>query len=62
MLFIGRDSSITHKGMRFPSRHFFMKRMAQAEEIAKTILFLASTDSSYFLGAELFVDGGMSQI
>jgi NAD(P)-dependent dehydrogenase (short-subunit alcohol dehydrogenase family) len=39
-----------------------IKRMAQAEEIAKTILFLASPDSSYFLGAELFVDGGMSQI
>lgn len=23
MLFTGRDSSITHKGMRFPSRHFY---------------------------------------
>jgi NAD(P)-dependent dehydrogenase (short-subunit alcohol dehydrogenase family) len=39
-----------------------MKRMGTAAEMAKAILFLASSDSSYVLGAELFADGGMKQI
>jgi NAD(P)-dependent dehydrogenase (short-subunit alcohol dehydrogenase family) len=39
-----------------------MKRMGEPEEIAKTALFLASTDSSFLLGTEIVVDGGMSQL
>lgn len=39
-----------------------MKRMGKPEEMAKAIVFLASADSSYVLGAELFADGGMYQI
>jgi NAD(P)-dependent dehydrogenase (short-subunit alcohol dehydrogenase family) len=39
-----------------------MKRMGKPEEMAKAIVFLASSDSSYVLGAELFADGGMYQI
>jgi len=39
-----------------------MKRFGRPEEIAKTVLFLASEDSSFLLGTEVVADGGMSQL
>ncbi len=39
-----------------------MRRMGTPDEVAKVVLFLASEDSSYITGIELFVDGGLAQI
>jgi NAD(P)-dependent dehydrogenase (short-subunit alcohol dehydrogenase family) len=37
-------------------------RFGTPDEIAKAVVFLASDDSSYMTGAELFVDGGFAQV
>ena len=37
-------------------------RLGTPNEIAKAVVFLASEDSSYVTGTELFVDGGFAQV
>ena len=37
-------------------------RVADPDEIAKAVAFLASDDASFVVGAELFVDGGQAQV
>ena len=33
-----------------------------SDDVAKAVVFLASDDSSFIIGIELFVDGGLAQI
>jgi NAD(P)-dependent dehydrogenase (short-subunit alcohol dehydrogenase family) len=39
-----------------------MKRMGEADEIARAVLFLASDEASFITGVELFVDGGAVEL
>ena len=39
-----------------------MGRMGKPEEVGKAVLYLASDDSSFVTGIELFVDGGRAQV
>jgi NAD(P)-dependent dehydrogenase (short-subunit alcohol dehydrogenase family) len=39
-----------------------MGRLGTPEEVASACVFLASSDSSYVTGIELFVDGGIAQV
>lgn len=39
-----------------------LRRFGQPEEVAAAALFLASDESSFIAGAELCIDGGMSQV
>ncbi|CAF4109295.1 unnamed protein product [Rotaria sp. Silwood2] len=39
-----------------------MNRIGSTDELARAVVFLASDDSSYVTGIELFVDGGYAQI
>lgn len=37
-------------------------RLGKPEEVARAVLFLASEDSSFVAGHELFVDGGVAAV
>jgi NAD(P)-dependent dehydrogenase (short-subunit alcohol dehydrogenase family) len=39
-----------------------MKRMGEADEIARAVLFLASDEASFITGIDLFVDGGCVEL
>jgi NAD(P)-dependent dehydrogenase (short-subunit alcohol dehydrogenase family) len=48
--------------MKMISSTIPLGRFGTPDEIAKAVVFLASDDSSYITGAELFVDGGFAQV
>jgi NAD(P)-dependent dehydrogenase (short-subunit alcohol dehydrogenase family) len=39
-----------------------LKRFGRPEEIATVATVLASSDSSYLVGTEIFADGGMGEL
>lgn len=55
--FAGDEGVIARVAAQIPVGH-----IGRPEEIAAAVLFLASDESSYVAGAELVVDGGMSQV
>jgi NAD(P)-dependent dehydrogenase (short-subunit alcohol dehydrogenase family) len=48
--------------MKTISNSIPLGRFGTPDEIAKAVVFLASDDSSYITGTELFVDGGFAQV
>jgi NAD(P)-dependent dehydrogenase (short-subunit alcohol dehydrogenase family) len=54
---ISIDEAIAHA-----TRYLPLKRMAQPEEIARCVQFLASDDASFVTGATLVADGGSSAV
>lgn len=55
------EAAVTEVEASFASR-VPMGRMGEAQELAETVLFLASGASSYMTGTELIVDGGITQL
>jgi NAD(P)-dependent dehydrogenase (short-subunit alcohol dehydrogenase family) len=56
---VGRDDAGLNElyGDRIP-----LGRIGQPEEVASAVVFLASDESRYMTGTELFVDGGIAQV
>jgi NAD(P)-dependent dehydrogenase (short-subunit alcohol dehydrogenase family) len=50
------------EGLKMLSNNVPLGRLGTPDEIAKAVVFLASNDSSYITGTELFVDGGFAQV
>jgi NAD(P)-dependent dehydrogenase (short-subunit alcohol dehydrogenase family) len=55
-------NGILRQGSFFRSLLVPLGRLGSADEIAKAAVFLASEDSSFVTGIELFVDGGFAQV
>src|SRR5699024_10583250 len=56
----GFGKAIPEEAVKEVQKQFPLKRIGQPEEIADTVLFLASDKSSFITGAYLSVDGGLT--
>ena len=54
-----QDSGMSDEEIEQMRQQIPIKRWGDPEEIAKTVLFLASDESSYIVGQDIPVDGGM---
>ncbi|MFD2419313.1 SDR family NAD(P)-dependent oxidoreductase [Amycolatopsis pigmentata] len=57
---VGEENSAAFKASE--GARVAMGRVGRPEEVAATVAFLASADSSYIMGSNLYVDGGENQI
>ena len=56
------SSEVGRQRLKTISASVPLGRLAKPREIARAVVFLASDDSSYITGTELFVDGGFAQV
>jgi NAD(P)-dependent dehydrogenase (short-subunit alcohol dehydrogenase family) len=56
------SSEVGQQRLKMMSNAVPLGRLGSPSEIAKAVVFLASDDSSYITGVELFVDGGFAQV
>lgn len=59
---LGMDQQQVDEFVRSSLANIPLGRAGTTDEIAKAVTFLASSESSYITGIELFVDGGLAQI
>ncbi|MFC5473083.1 SDR family oxidoreductase [Paraherbaspirillum soli] len=55
-----RDMNNTAESQAFITNMHALKRVAQPEELARSVLYLASDDSSFITGTASLIDGGAS--
>jgi NAD(P)-dependent dehydrogenase (short-subunit alcohol dehydrogenase family) len=58
----GPDNAQQQKLFGYLASQVPMGRLGKPEEIGRAVVFLASSDSSFVTGIELFVDGGAAQV
>jgi 3-oxoacyl-[acyl-carrier protein] reductase len=56
----GMVQRMDHRALEKGKSHIPLGRLGTADEVARVVLFLASDDAAYVVGAELPVDGGLT--